>query len=115
MSNINQWGFDEIPNSKIIITEEVYNRLMLLIGRSAWITSEHSSTLFGRKVDGQDAWIIDEVNTNEDYVSRGTNSTNPNDYSVSSGQNQSIEIENKLDYIMRIVFGLGVKNVTYFP
>lgn len=97
MSNINQWGFDELPNSKIIITEEVYNRLMLLIGRSAWITSEHSSTLFGRKIDGQDAWIIDEVNTNEDYVSRGTNSTNPNDYSVSSGQNQSIEIQNKLD------------------
>ena len=99
MSNINQWGFDELPNSKIIITEEVYNRLMLLIGRSAWITSEHSSTLFGRKVDGQDAWIIDEVNTNEDYVSRGTNSTNPNDYSVSSGQNQSIEI-----YIVRFLY-----------
>lgn len=97
MSNINQWRFEELPNSKIIITEEVYNRLMFLIGRSAWVSSEHSSTLFGRKIDGEDAWIIDEVNANEDYISRGTNSTNPSDYSVSTGQNQSIEVQNKLE------------------
>lgn len=97
MRNINQWCLEELPNSKIIITEEVYNRLMLLIGRTAWIASEHSSTLFGKKVDGEDAWIIDEVNTNEDYISRGTNSNNPSDYSVSSGQNQSLEIHNKLN------------------
>ena len=97
MSNINQWGFEELPNSKIIITEGVYNRLMVLITRSAWIASEHSSTLFGKRVDGEDAWIIDEVNANEDYISRGANSNNPSDYSVSSGQNQSIEIQNKLN------------------
>ena len=97
MSNIKQWRFEELPNSKIIITEEVYNRLMFLIGRSAWVSSEHSSTLFGRKIDGEDAWIIDEVNANEDYISRGTNSTNPSDYSVSTGQNQSIEVQNKLE------------------
>lgn len=97
MSNINQWQFDELPNSKIIITEEVYNRLMLLIGRTAWVTSEHSSTLFGSKVDGEDTWVIDEVNINEDYISRGTDSSNPLDYSVSSGKNQEIEILNKLN------------------
>ena len=28
MSNIDQWNFDELPNSKIIITEDVYNRLI---------------------------------------------------------------------------------------
>lgn len=97
MSNINQWQFDELPNSKIIINEDVYNRLIMLIGRTAWIASEHSSTLFGKKVEGEDTWVIDEVNTNEDYISRGTNSTNPLDYSVSSGRNQSLEIQNKLD------------------
>ncbi len=97
MSNINQWQFDELPNSKIIINEDVYNKLIMLIGRTAWIASEHSSTLFGKKVEGEDTWVIDEVNTNEDYISRGTNSTNPLDYSVSSGRNQSLEIQNKLD------------------
>ena len=97
MSNVNQWQFDELPNSRIIITEEVYNRLITLIGRTAWIASEHSSTLFGKKVDGEDTWIIDEVNTNEDYISRGENSTNPLDYSVSSGKKQSLEIANKLE------------------
>ncbi len=97
MSNINQWRFEELPDSQIIITEEVYNRLMSLIGRSIWIPSEHSATLFGRKIDGEDKWIIDEVNANEDYVSRGTNLTNPSDYSVSVGRNQSTEIEKKLN------------------
>ena len=103
MSNINQWVFEELPNSKIIITEEVYNRLMALIGRTAWIASEHSSTLFGKKVDGEDAWIIDKVNTNEDYISRGINSINPSDYSVSTGQTQSMEINNKLNQESGIV------------
>ena len=97
MSNINQWGFEELPNSKIIISEGVYNRLMFLIGRSAWITSEHHSTLFGRKVNGEDTWLIDEVNVNEDYISRGSNSTNPADYSVSAGKNEALEIANKLN------------------
>ena len=96
MSNINQWQFDELPNSKIIITEEVYNRLIALIGRTAWIASEHKSTLFGKRVEGEDTWIIDKVNTNEDYISRGNDSTNPLDYSVSAGKKQPLEIQDKL-------------------
>jgi len=103
MSNVNQWQFNELPNSRIIITEEVYNRLMLLIGRSAWIASEHSSTLFGKKVGEGNTWVIDEVNCNEDYISRGQNSTNPSDYSISSGPNQTIEIQNKLNSVPGMV------------
>ena len=52
MSDINQWKFDELSNSKIIITEQVYYRLCTLIGRTSWIASEHNSTLFGRKLNG---------------------------------------------------------------
>ena len=97
MSNINQWNFEELPNSKIIINEDVYNRLIMMIGRTAWVASEHSSTLFGKKVELEDTWVIDEVNTDEDYISKGENSTNPFDYSVSTGRKQSLEIQNKLD------------------
>lgn len=70
---------------------------MFLISRSAWIASEHQATLFGRKVDGEDTWLIDEVNTNEDYISRGSNSTNSHDYSVSAGKKEAKEIKNKLN------------------
>lgn len=97
MANINQWEFEELPNSKLIITEEVLNRLIFLIGRTTWIASEHCCTLFGRKLQGEETWIIDEVNTNEDYISRGSNSTNPKDYSVSTGKKQAEEIVSKLE------------------
>ena len=97
MSNIDQWNFDELQNSKIIITEDVYNRLIMLIGRTSWTASEHSSTLFGKKLEGEDIWVIDEVNASEDYISRGENSTNPLDYSVSTGRKQSLEIQEKLN------------------
>lgn len=97
MSNVNQWQFDELPNSKIIITEEVLNRLHVLIGRASWIASEHSATLFGQKIGEDNIWLIDDVNTNEDYVSRGQNSTSPLDYSISTGDKQSKEIVSKLE------------------
>lgn len=96
MSNINQWKFDELPNSKIIITEQVYYRLCTLIGRTSWIASEHSSTLFGRKLNESDIWIFDSINENEDYKSYGVDSINPYDYSISVGNNQANEIISKL-------------------
>lgn len=96
MSNINQWQFNELPNSKMIITDEVYYRLQKLIGRTAWIPSEHSTTLFGNEIENENAWLIDEVNENEDYINRGTNSLNAEDYSVSTGKKQSYEIIEKL-------------------
>lgn len=95
MSNVNQWKFEEIPNSKVIITEDVYYRLQKLIGRTEWIASEHNTTLFGRKI-GNNIWLFDSVNSNEDYVSAGNNSTNPYDYYNSVGKRQSLEIESKL-------------------
>lgn len=96
MSDINQWKFDELPNSKIIITEQVYYRLCTLIGRTSWIASEHSSTLFGRKLNKSDIWIFDSINENEDYKSYGADSINPNNYSVRVGNNQANEIISKL-------------------
>lgn len=96
MSDINQWKFDELSNSKIIITEQVYYRLCTLIGRTSWIASEHTSTLFGRKLNGSNIWIFDSVNENEDYKNYGTNSTNPYDYAVSVGINQEDEIYSKM-------------------
>jgi hypothetical protein len=49
MNNINQLKYEELPNSKIIITENVYNRLIRIIGRTSWIASEHNACLFGKK------------------------------------------------------------------
>ena len=97
MSNVNQWQFEELPNSKIIITEEVLNRLHIIIGRTSWIASEHSTTLFGQKISEDNIWLIDSVNVNEDYNSRGVNSTVSTDYSVSNGYEQSKEIVEKLN------------------
>lgn len=97
MSNINQWKKDELPNSKIIITEEVFYRLQQLIGRTSWIASEHNSTLFGRKLPNQDIYLIDSVNENEDYISNGIKSENPYDYSVDYGQRQYNEMVSKIN------------------
>lgn len=92
MSNINQYQFEELPGSKIIITEEVLNRLHKLIGRSSYIASEHSSFLFGKRLPGvDDIWLIDGVNDSEDYITRGADSKSPFDYSVQPGIKQSNE------------------------
>lgn len=97
MSNINQWKLEELPNSKIILTEEVYNRLMILIGRSTWVTSEHRSFLFGKRESNSNTWIINSVNENEDYVNTGNNSINPAAYSVHPGEKESREVTAKLE------------------
>ena len=98
MSNINQWQFDELPNSKIIITDEVLNRLYFLIGRTSWVPSEHSTTIFGRKISEDNIWLFDEVNINEDYISEGKGSNNPQDYSILLGENQYNEMKEKVEY-----------------
>ncbi len=96
MGNINQWKFDELPNSKIIITEKVLNRLQFLIGRTTWVPSEHSTILFGKKISEENIWLFDEVNFNEDYISEGVNSRNPLDYAVQYGEKQYEEMKNKV-------------------
>ena len=93
MSNFNQWQLDELPDSKIIITEEVLNRLQFLIGRTSWVPSEHSTTLFGEKINDENIWLFDEVNINEDYINEGTNSQNPLDYAVQVGKKQYEEMK----------------------
>ena len=50
MQNINQYKFNILPESQVIITEKLYERLSFLVGRSAWIASEHACFFYGREI-----------------------------------------------------------------
>lgn len=82
--NVNQYRFDKLPNSKIIITAELYERLLFLIGRTAWVPSEHMCIFYGKEIQ-ENTVYFDKVNIAEDYDSKGEGSKNPLDYSVGPG------------------------------
>jgi hypothetical protein len=62
-----------------------------------------------KKIPNSETLIIDDVNQTEDYISRGTNSLNPEDYSVSFGKKSALEI------VKRAKTGIGVIDVHIHP
>lgn len=93
--------FSKLPNSKIIISESLFERLMLLIGRSAWEPSEHMCIFYGKEI-GNNVVYFDKVNEAEDYVNKGTGSKNPLDYSVGPGAGQlNLELEKNIKELPR--------------
>jgi len=90
MGNINQYRFSKLPHSKIIITDNLYQRLLFLMGRSTWIASEHMCIFYGKEIE-PNVILFDEMNENEDYDSRGEGSKNPYDYSVGPGEGKFAE------------------------
>ena len=96
MSNKNQYKFRKLPNSKIIITDNLYQRLLFLMARSTWIASEHMCVFYGKEID-ENVILFDEMNQYEDYDSKGEGSKNPRDYSVGPGNGKfAEEIEEKI-------------------
>lgn len=97
MQNINQYKFNILPCSQVILTEKLYERLECLVGRSAWIASEHACYFYGKEIS-ENVLFFDEMNLNEDYENTGTNSINPLAYSVGPGKGKlNEEIEKKIE------------------
>lgn len=90
MSNNNQYNFSKLPHSKIIITDDLYQRLLFLMGRSAWVASEHMCIFYGKEIESN-VILFDEMNQYEDYNSRGEGSKNPYDHSVGPGDGKFAE------------------------
>lgn len=96
MKNKNQYKFTKLPHSKIIIADDLYQRLIFLMGRSAWVASEHMCIFYGKEIE-QNVILFDEMNKYEDYDSKGEGSKNPYDYSVGPGDGKfAEELENKI-------------------
>lgn len=67
MSNINQYKFEELPNSEIIITEPIYRRLLALTNITALRKEEHMCYLFGTEIK-PNVILFDEMNNAQDYT-----------------------------------------------
>ena len=87
MINSNQYRIPKLENSKIIITSNLYERLMFLVGRSTWIPSEHMCLFYGKETE-KNVFYFDEMNVAEDYISLGEGSKDLQDYHVSPGDGQ---------------------------
>ena len=94
MENYNQYKFDKLPNSQIIITEKLLERLSFLVGRTAWIASEHACYFYGKEIK-ENVVFFDDMNKAEDYESNGENSLDPHAYSTGPGAGElNEELEN---------------------
>lgn len=90
MGNINQYKFAALPNSKIIITEEIYKRLLSLTNFSSLRREEHMCFLFGKEVR-TNVIFFDEMNDAQDYEIFGSGSNNPLEHGVGPGRGKLAE------------------------
>lgn len=97
MGNVNQYKYEALPNSKIIITEEIYRRLLSLTNFSSLRKEEHMCFLFGKEVR-TNVILFDEMNDAQDYEISGSGSNNPLEHGVSPGTGKlAKELESKID------------------
>ena len=96
MDNQNQYKIPKLNNSKIIITDDLYQRLMFLVGRSTWIPSEHMCLFYGKEKE-ENVFYFEEMNNFEDYVSLGEESKNLEDYHVGPGNgSMAMELQERI-------------------
>lgn len=94
MSNINQYMFEELQDSEIIITEPIYRRLLAIANMSGLNIEEHMCWLKGREVK-KNKIVFDGMNENQDYVIKGSGSRNPYEHGVETGDDTEINQEIK--------------------
>lgn len=92
MSNVNQYTFEELPDSEIIITEPIYRRLLAITNMSGLNIEEHMCWLRGSEVK-KNKILFDSMNENQDYIISGSGSSNPEEHGVEPGEDTEITKE----------------------
>lgn len=81
MSNINQYEFNKLEGSEILITQECYIRLMSILNITGFQIAEHKCVLYG-EVIGHNKILFTEVNKHNDYITTGKGSKDPAEHGV---------------------------------
>ena len=80
-TNINQYGFLELNNSRIIINREMLDRLIKLAKKTIDSQGEQMCIFYGEELLGNNV-IFTDLNQQTDYTSLGNESSNPLDHGV---------------------------------
>lgn len=91
-ANINQYYFNPMPNSRIVISEEIYKRLLVLIQTTRIKKEEQMCIMVGKEIE-PNVMFFDIINQAIDYVSTGGGSDDPSVHGVDVGNG---ELKNEL-------------------
>lgn len=91
-TNMNQYAFKELNNSRIMINKEMLSRLIELAKATIATQGEHMCIFYGEELPGNNV-IFTDLNHETDYTSLGNGSRNPLDYGVKMDRNSRILAE----------------------
>lgn len=91
-TNMNQYGFLELNNSRIMINKEMLSRLIELSKKTIESQGEQMCIFYGEELPGNNV-IFTDLNQQTDYTSLGNGSLNPLDHGVEMGSDSKIMAE----------------------
>lgn len=91
-TNMNQYGFLELNNSRIMINKEMLSRLIELSKKTIDSQGEQMCIFYGEELPGNNV-IFTDLNQQTDYTSLGNGSSNPLDHGVEIGSDSKIMAE----------------------
>lgn len=80
-TNMNQYGFLELNNSRIMINKKMLSRLIELAKTTIDNQGEQMCILYGEELSGNNV-IFTDLNQETDYTSLGNGSSNPLEHGV---------------------------------
>lgn len=95
MENKNNYLYEELPGSKILLDEKIYIQLMGLASLSGLFYEEKACLLYGREICNNVIHFYDS-NQKNDFVSNGTGSKDPLAHSVVFGEQVYLEMMDKI-------------------
>lgn len=91
-TNMNQYGFLELNNSRIMINKKMLSRLMELAKTTIDNQGEQMCILYGEELPGNNV-IFTDLNQETDYTSLGSGSSNPLEHGVEMRKSSKILAE----------------------
>lgn len=91
-TNMNQYGFLELNNSRIMINKKMLNRLIELAKATIDTQGEQMCIFYGEELSGNNV-IFTDLNQETDYTSLGNGSSNPLEHGVEMQKDSKILAE----------------------
>lgn len=91
-TNMNQYGFLELNNSRIMINKKMLNRLIELAKATIDTQGEQMCIFYGEELLGNNV-IFTDLNQQTDYTSVGNGSSNPLEHGVEMRKGSKIMAE----------------------
>lgn len=91
-TNMNQYGFLELNNSRIMINKKMLNRLIELAKTTIDTQGEQMCIFYGEELSGNNV-IFTDLNQETDYTSLGNGSSNPLEHGVEMQKDSKILAE----------------------